>query len=61
MTRTHFAEGQILLRELREGDTADSVLRRLSGSVDLISANLQLGCGGFVLCNLLRCGSGKSR
>ena len=32
MTRTHFAEGQILFRE---GDTADSVLRLLSGTVDV--------------------------
>ena len=32
MTRTHFAEGQILFRE---GDTADSVVRLLSGTVDV--------------------------
>src|SRR6516162_895252 len=32
MTRTHFAEGQILFRE---GDTADSVLRLFSGTVDV--------------------------
>ncbi|MBV9201928.1 MAG: cyclic nucleotide-binding domain-containing protein [Alphaproteobacteria bacterium] len=32
MTRTHFVEGQILFRE---GDTADSVLRLLSGTVDV--------------------------
>ena len=32
MTRTHFAAGQILFRE---GDTADSVLHLLSGTVDV--------------------------
>ena len=33
MTRTHFAEGQILFRE---GDPADSVFRLLSGAVDIL-------------------------
>jgi CRP/FNR family transcriptional regulator, cyclic AMP receptor protein len=33
MTRTHFAEGQILFRE---GDPPDSVFRLLSGSVDIL-------------------------
>ena len=33
MTRTHFAEGQILFREK---DTADSVLRLVSGTVDVV-------------------------
>ena len=33
MTRTHFAEGQILFRE---GDPADCVFRLLSGTVDII-------------------------
>src|SRR6266550_3131855 len=33
MTRTHFAEGQVLFRE---GDSADSVFRLLSGSVDIL-------------------------
>jgi CRP/FNR family cyclic AMP-dependent transcriptional regulator len=33
MTRTHFAEGQILFRE---GDPADSVFRLLSGTVDIL-------------------------
>jgi CRP/FNR family transcriptional regulator, cyclic AMP receptor protein len=33
MTRTHLAEGQILFRE---GDPADSVLRVLSGAVDVL-------------------------
>jgi CRP/FNR family transcriptional regulator, cyclic AMP receptor protein len=33
MTRTHFAEGQILFRE---GDSADGVFRLLSGTVDLL-------------------------
>ena len=32
MTRTHFAEGQVLFRE---GDSPDSVFRLLSGSVDI--------------------------
>jgi CRP/FNR family transcriptional regulator, cyclic AMP receptor protein len=33
MTRTHFAEGQVLFRE---GDLPDSVFRILSGSVDIL-------------------------
>ena len=33
MTRTHFAEGQVLFRE---GDPADSVFRLLSGAVDIL-------------------------
>ena len=33
MTRTHFADGQILFRE---GDPADSVFRLLSGTVDVL-------------------------
>ena len=33
MTRTHFAEGQVLFRE---GDSPDSVFRLLSGSVDIL-------------------------
>ena len=33
MTRTHFAEGQILFRE---GDPADCVLRLLSGAVNIL-------------------------
>ena len=33
MTRTHFAEGQVLFRE---GDPADSVYRLLSGAVDIL-------------------------
>ena len=33
MTRTHFAEGQILFRE---GDPADGVFRLLSGTVDVL-------------------------
>src|SRR5271166_4204000 len=33
MTRTHFAEGQILFRE---GDPAESVFRLLSGTVDVL-------------------------
>src|SRR5262249_39058468 len=33
MTRTHFAEGQVLFRE---GDLPDSVFRLLSGSVDIL-------------------------
>ena len=33
LTRTHFAEGQILLRE---GDRADGVFRLLSGTVDVL-------------------------
>ena len=33
MTRTHFAEGQILFRE---GDPADCVFRLLSGTVDIL-------------------------
>src|SRR5437763_982024 len=33
MTRTHFAEGQVLFRE---GDPPDSVFRLLSGSVDIL-------------------------
>jgi CRP-like cAMP-binding protein len=33
MTRTHFAEGQILFRE---GDPADGVFRLLSGTIDVV-------------------------
>jgi CRP-like cAMP-binding protein len=33
MTRTRFAEGQVLFRE---GDSADSVFRLLSGAVDIL-------------------------
>ena len=33
MTRTHFAEGQILFRE---GDPADGVFRLISGTVDVL-------------------------
>src|SRR5262249_40149285 len=33
MTRTHFAEGQILFRE---GDSADCVFRLLSGAVEIV-------------------------
>jgi CRP-like cAMP-binding protein len=33
MTRTHFAEGQILFRE---GDSADGVFRLISGTVDVL-------------------------
>ena len=33
MTCTHFAEGQVLFRE---GDSADSVFRLLSGAVDIL-------------------------
>src|SRR5246127_3861519 len=33
MTRTHFAEGQVLFRE---GDLPDSVFRLLSGGVDIL-------------------------
>src|SRR5262250_1940659 len=33
MTRAHFAEGQVLFRE---GDSADSVFRLLSGAVDIL-------------------------
>jgi CRP-like cAMP-binding protein len=36
MARTHFVEGQILFRE---GDPADSVLRLLSGAVEVTRRN----------------------
>ena len=47
MTRTHFAEGQVLFRE---GDPPDSVFRLLSGSVDILREldgdPILLGTGG---------------